>query len=216
MQKAKTDGLISLNTRPTGKRIRENNERIILKAAEVAFSETGFKGTSVTRIANLAGIPKANVHYYFPRKIDIYREVIDRVCQLWLDAADFRGSDEPETALRNYISAKMDLAYSEPLGSKLWAMEVLTGAPILGEFIREKLLDWFELEKAQVQSWIDQGLIDTVDVQTLFYMIWASTQHYADFSAQTAILNGDKALSRDQFETAKGTISQVILKGVGL
>ena len=106
MQKAKTDGLISLNTRPTGKRIRENNERIILKAAEVAFSETGFKGTSVTRIADLAGIPKANVHYYFPRKIDIYREVIDRVCQLWLDAADFRGSDEPETALRNYISAK--------------------------------------------------------------------------------------------------------------
>ena len=114
------------------------------------------------------------------------------------------------------LSAKMDLAYSEPLGSKLWAMEVLTGAPILGEFIREKLLDWFELEKAQVQSWIDQGQIDTVDVQTLFYMIWAATQHYADFSAQTAILNGDTALSRDQFEIAKGTISQVILKGVGL
>ncbi|MFT5505855.1 MAG: TetR/AcrR family transcriptional regulator, partial [Gammaproteobacteria bacterium] len=48
----------------------------------------------------------------------------------------------------------------------------------------------------------------------LLYMIWASTQHYADFSTQINVLNGGQPLSDDAFEEAKQTLVDVILKGL--
>jgi len=47
-------------------------------------------------------------------------------------------------------------------------------------------------------------------------MIWASTQHYADFSHQVAVLNEHQALSELQFERAVQTVTSVILRGIGL
>ena len=34
-----------------------------------------------------AGVPKANIHYYFPTKEALYRAVVERVLTAWLDAA---------------------------------------------------------------------------------------------------------------------------------
>ena len=51
--------------------IREENEKAILEAAEEVFAEYGFSGATTSRIAERAGIPKANLHYYFPTKEDI-------------------------------------------------------------------------------------------------------------------------------------------------
>jgi len=45
-------------------------------------------------------------------------------------------------------------------------------------------------------------------------MIWASTQHYADFSTQINVLNKGKPLSDEAFEEAKQTLINFILKGL--
>ena len=60
-----------------GKRtdIRRENESLILKAAEKVFAEAGFGGATMQLIADLAGLPKANLHYYFPTKEALYRRV---------------------------------------------------------------------------------------------------------------------------------------------
>src|SRR5262249_16803964 len=115
--------------RPT---IREENERALLEAAESIFADRGFAGATTSAIAGRAGVPKANLHYYFSTKEGLYRSVIERVLTAWLAAASsFDASDDPRRALSAYISAKMDLAREMPLASRIWSAEIMRGAPMI-------------------------------------------------------------------------------------
>src|SRR5579872_5317895 len=123
--------------------IRAENERVILEAAEAVFAEAGFKGATTAAIAARAGVPKANLHYYFPTKEELYRSVIERVLTAWLAAASsFDQSDDPSEALARYIGAKMDLAREMPLSSRIWATEIMRGAPAIQDFLDTTLTQW--------------------------------------------------------------------------
>ncbi len=123
--------------------IREENERAILAAAEAVFAEHGFGGATMAAIAARAGVPKPNVHYYFPTKERLYRAVVERVLTAWLEAASsFDTSDDPAEALTSYIGAKMDLARTMPLGSQIWASEIMRGAPVIQDFLDTTLTQW--------------------------------------------------------------------------
>ncbi len=211
---------INMKSKPkaTGKRaIREANERLIMEAAEQEFAQTGFKGATTEAIARRAGVPKANLHYYFSTKADLYNRVIEDVCGHWLAAAEpFDKTDDPRTALRGYITAKMDQARMRPYGSRVWAMEVICGAPVINSYLHTVLKPWYEKRTAQVNTWIRAGKMNPVDPQALFFMIWATTQHYADFGPQISVLNDDQILSEGQFIRATDQVCQIILTGVGL
>ena len=58
--------------------------------------------------------------------------------------------------------------------------------------------------------------MDKVEPYSLMYMIFATTQHYADFARQIEIFNNDHPLSDTQFAEAKENVVRIILKGVGL
>lgn len=60
----------------------------MLDAAEKIFAEYGFKGATTQMIADYAGIPKANLHYYFPTKEALYSQVVQNIFDIWLEAAD--------------------------------------------------------------------------------------------------------------------------------
>jgi len=112
--------------------IRKYNEDLILRAAEKVFAQTGYKGATTLDIAKMAGVPKANVHYYFSTKEQLYRRVIEDVGQYWIAAArPFDETDDPAQALCGYIRIKMKQARERPYGSKIWAMEVIRGAPVI-------------------------------------------------------------------------------------
>ncbi len=197
--------------------IRLSNEQAIMRAAEEVFAQLGFKGATTDAIARCAGVPKSNLHYYFSTKAALYRRVIENVCDSWLGAAQaLDHNDDPARALGAYIDVKMDQARSRPYGSRLWAMEVLRGAPEIESYLHETLKGWFDDHVDVLDRWAAAGKMDPVDPQTLFFMIWATTQHYADFASQIAVLNGDKPLSDAQFLRAKEQVRQIILKGVGL
>jgi TetR/AcrR family transcriptional regulator len=49
----------------------------------------------------------------------------------------------------------------------------------------------------------------------LLYMLWATTQHYADFGHQIETLNGGLPLSEAQWQAAKASVKAIILKGIG-
>jgi len=53
-----------------------------------------------------------------------------------------------------------------------------------------------------------------IDPMHLMFMIWATTQHYADFAAQIAILTGRSLDDEDFFATTRDTVLRVILTGV--
>jgi len=196
--------------------VREENERVILEAAEAVFAEHGFRGSTTSMIAKRAGIPKANLHYYFPTKEALYRRVVEKIFTIWLDAADsFDDCDDPVEALTSYISKKMEISRRHPMGSKVWANEILHGAPVIQDYLETTLRDWTASRAAIIERWIAAGLVDPIDPKYLLYMIWATTQHYADFNHQIETLNGMAPLSDQDFETAKQTVIRIILTGIG-
>jgi len=197
--------------------IRRDNEVKILEAAESVFAEKGFKGASMGLIAERAGVPKPNVYYYFGAKIDLYRRVVEDVCSIWLHAADlFDETDDPKEAIETYVRSKMDLARSRPHGSRLWAIEMASGAPFIQDYMRDTITPWLASREAIMKRWIAEGKMAQLETRYLFFMIWGTTQHYADFEAQINALNDNMPLSDSQFEQAKETVVRLILSSIQL
>jgi TetR/AcrR family transcriptional regulator len=195
--------------------IRAGHEEAILRAAEAVFAERGFTGATTAAIAARAGLPKANLHYYFPTKAALYRRVLTGVLEAWLSAADaFDTEAEPGEALGRYIAAKMDLARARPQGSRIFASEILRGAPEIQGYLDTTLRAWVESRGAVVRRWIADGALNAIEPRTLFFMIWATTQHYADFAHQVATLNGGRDLDDDAFADAKRQVVEVLVSGV--
>ena len=195
--------------------IREGNERAILAAAEAMFAERGFGGATLAAIAAKPGVPKPNVHYYFPTTERLYRAVVERVLTSWLDAADsFDTNDDPAEALTAYISSKMDLAREMPLSSQIWASEIMRGAPVIQDFLDTTLSQWVESRSRVLRKWIAAGKLRPIEPKILFYMIWATTQHYANAAHEIATLEGGAPLGDDAFERAKHQVVATILHGV--
>ena len=194
---------------------RADLEEAILRAAEAEFAEKGFEGATTSAIAARAGLPKANLHYYVSTKEALYRRVVEGVLAAWLDAArSFDSGATASEALTLYIESKMDLARAQPLGSRIFAREVMRGAPVIQDFLDGVLEPWVRERGAIVQRWIAEGQLRSLDPKVLFYMIWASTQHYADFAHQIAALNGGAPLDDHGFAAAKRQVVATLLRGV--
>lgn len=197
--------------------IRRRNVEKILLAAEYIFAEKGFAGATMNDIAQLAELPKSNLHYYFSTKEQLYREVLLGLLELWKqDALCFELYDDPRVVLTTYIRAKMTHSRTRAHGSKIWAHEIMHRAPVLGAQLSESLVEWAKLKQAKIRKWVDDGRIAPVDPAHLLYMIWASTQHYADFDYQIELLNDAQPLSDLQFERAVQSVTSVVLRGIGL
>ena len=198
--------------RPT---VRAENERVLLEAAEAIFAELGFSGATTAAIAKRAGVPKANLHYYFSTKEALYRAVVERVLTAWLAAAaSFDASEDPREALAAYIGAKMDLSREMPLASRIWTAEIMRGAPIIQDFLDTTLSEWVASRERAVRRWIAAGKLKPVDPKVLFYMIWATTQQYANAAHEIETLNGGRPLDEAAFERAKAQVIETILAGV--
>jgi len=204
-------------TAPQKSEIREENERVILASAEYIFAEHGFRGSTMQMIADHAHLPKANLHYYFSSKEKLYRQVVERIFTIWLEAADsFETSATPTRALSRYIARKMQLSRTHRYGSKVWANEVMHGAPIIQDYLETTLREWTETRIAVIERWIEAGQMRPVNPRWLLYMIWATTQHYADFVHQIETLNGDAPLADAQWDNATETVIGIILRGIGV
>ncbi len=195
---------------------RQEAEALILSAAEKVFAEAGFGGATMQLIADVAGLPKANLHYYFPTKELLYRQVVQKIFQIWLQAADiFDQADGPEEGIGAYIDAKMEISRRHADGSKVWASEVMHGAPVIQDYLETTLTDWTNGRIEVIERWIAEGRMAPIDPRHLLYMLWATTQHYADFGHQIDTLNGGSPLDDKQWEAAKSNIKTIILRGIG-
>ena len=196
--------------------IRAQNELLILQAAEKVFAEAGFGGATMQLIADMAGLPKANLHYYFATKEDLYRRVVQNIFEIWLHAADvFDKAPGPVEGIGAYIDAKMEISRRHPAGSKVWASEVMHGAPVIQDYLETTLRDWTTGRAAKIQHWIDGGKMAAINPEHLLYMLWATTQHYADFGHQIETLNGGVPLTDAQWQAAKDSVKSIILRGIG-
>ena len=197
--------------------IRKANETLILETAERVFALSGYQGASIAQIAREAGLPKANVHYYFKTKLDLYRQVLEQILDDWMEeASTFENYPGPEQALRAYVKAKMEFSRKRPYGSRVWASEVMSGAPVMEGFLGTTLKKWVDDRARIIRGWVRDGKIDPIHPRALLYMIWGTTQHYADFERQLVILNDGKEISDRQYRERTEQVVSLILSSVGL
>lgn len=200
----------------TGK-IRERNSEQILVAAEQEFVLHGFKGTSMQSIADRAELPKANIHYYFKNKANLYRAVLENITETWNEALEDMTPDmDPAIVLARFIDTKVQLSYTNPNGSKIFAMEIIQGAPHIKDAISGELREWVREKASVIQSWIDQGKMRPVEPTHLIFLIWSSTQHYADFNTQVLEIMNRREYDEQEINRISQFLKDIILTGCGL
>ena len=166
-------------------RIQRINTDAILEAALEVFSQHGFRGTTLDQIALAAGLSKPNLLYYFPSKEAIHITLLSGLMDTWL--APLRGMNpdgDPIDEIVSYVLRKLDMARDLPRESRLFASEIVHGAPRIFSQIESTLRDLVQEKSALIQRWVDAGKIAPVDPRHLIFSIWSTTQHYADFDVQ--------------------------------
>ena len=197
--------------------IRQANELLILQAAERVFARAGFGGATMLAIAEASSLPKANVHYYFGSKEVLYRSVLAQILSDWLEPTSCITADaEPRLAIEQYIRAKMTLAKSRPDGSKVFANELLHGAPVVKTLLQTDLRDLVVSKAAVIEGWADTGRMARVNATHLFFTIWAATQTYADFDVQVCAVLGRSELSTQDHADATEHVVSLLLRGCGV
>ena len=196
-------------------RIQREKQDIILEAALDIFSVHGFRGATIDQIAEAAGMSKPNLLYYFPRKEEIHRRLISELLVTWLEPLQEMDADgDPFPEIRSYIRRKLEMARDFPRESRLFANEVLQGAPRIEDALMGPLKALVD-EKAKVLlGWMEQGKLARTDPYHLIFSIWATTQHYADFDVQVRAVLGPERDGGGRFEDAARVLEQLFVDGL--
>ena len=178
---------------PRRTRIQQKNRETILDAALDVFSQHGFRGATVDQIAQAANLSKPNLLYYFPSKEAIHVALLSTLLDTWLEPLrrlDPEG--EPRAEILAYMHRKLEMSRTMPRGSRLFANEMLQGAPRMKAMLEGELRDLAQEKAGVIARWSAEGRIAAIDPYHLIFAIWALTQHYADFEVQVrAILGPD-------------------------
>jgi TetR/AcrR family transcriptional regulator len=181
-----------LGTDPAATRIQQRNRKRILEAALDVFSQHGYRGATLDQIAEQAGLSKPNILYYFAGKEEIHVTLLHQLMDRWLDPLrrlDSNGA--PLEEMLGYVRRKLEMSEAYPRESRLFANEILQGAPRITPLLEGDLKPLFIGAVAMIEGWMDRGAIVRTDARHLIFSIWATTQHYADFEAQIGVLMGD-------------------------
>lgn len=201
-------------SKPSQTRIQARNRQAILDAALDVFSAQGFRGATLDQIAERAGLSKPNLLYYFPSKEVVHAELLARLLDNWLDplrALDPKG--DPKAELMAYVRRKLDLARDYPRESRLFANEILQGAPRIADALSGDLKRLVDEKAAVIARWQAEGRLAALPPHHLIFSIWALTQHYADFDVQVRCVLGEGhdpyAEAQDYLETLFGRLLAV-------
>jgi len=188
----------------------------LLNAALDVFSVYGFSGASLDEIAQLANMHKSNIFYYYENKESLYVEVLTTVLQKWLAPLQTLESElEPTEALTHYLIQKIESSRDQPKASRLFALEIIQGAPHILPILKGPLKKLFKRKAKVIQTWQEQGKLSAeIDPELLILNIWAITQNYADFSTQIEMVTGKTLRNRSMFQRSIEHTVHVMLYGV--
>ena len=197
---------------------RDKLEADIVAEAVRVFAECGYEGASIATVAENAGLSKQNLMYYFPTKQALYERVLDGVLDEWLERMDSLADPEqdPRDVLRAYVQAKLKFSREQPWASRVYAMEVISGAQLYGDQIQKRVVPLLRKDIDVFERWIGEGKIGPINATHLLFAIWAMTQSYADFATQMALVLNRKQLSKKDFDDGERMITDMVLAAVAL
>ena len=212
--KRRQAGAKSRKTRPLT-RIQREKQDLILEAALDVFSLHGFRGATIDQIAEAAGMSKPNLLYYFPRKEEIHKRLLAEMLDIWLaPLREMSAHGDPIPEIRSYIRRKLEMSRDFPRQSRLFANEVLQGAPRIIDMLEGDLKQLVDDKAGVIEAWMDAGKLNRTDPYHLIFSIWATTQHYADFDVQVRAVLGPDRGGEGRFEDAARFLENLFMHGL--
>ena len=190
----------------TNTRIQQKNQAAIMAAGLEVFSQFGFRGSTLDQVADAAGLSKPNLLYYFKSKDAIYTALLSKLLENWLEPLhQMDDAGDPVEELLGYANRKLAMSRDFPRESRLFANEILQGAPRIKDVLAGELRELVLAKSIVIEGWITAGKIKPVDPVHLIFSIWSLTQHYADFDVQVRAILGDV----DPFKGAEAHLDAV-------
>lgn len=208
-------GVVLPSRKKKQSRIQKENRTLILEAALHVFSQDGFLGATLDRIAEHAGMSKTNMLYYYRSKDDIYQAVLEQTLEVWLGAfVEINPDGDPIEELRRYITLKLEMSARHPEVSRLFANEIRRGAPFIKGLLETRLKQLVDKKASFIRNWVEQEKLAPVDPYHLVFVIWACTQQYADFEAQTEAIIGAKSQKTAFCDSFSHSVLSILLHGI--
>jgi len=190
-------------------------QEAILAEAERQFARFGFEGVSLDSIAAALDLSRQNLLYHWPSKEDLYRAVLDSVMGEWMASMTaIAEADEPEAAIHAYVSVKLRFSRERASGNAVFTREIMAGAPRYRDVLKAQVMPLLHADVERFEHWADQGLIRRLDFTHLMFLIWSSTQAYADLGPQYSLYMGKPALDEEDFERARRLLTDIIWRSL--
>ena len=146
---------------------------------------------------------------------EIHRRLISTLLHTWLaPLREFDEDGDPFTEIRSYIRRKLEMARDYPRESRLFANEILQGAPRIMPMLEGELKSLVDEKAEIIKSWMRAGRIQRTDPWHLIFSIWATTQHYADFDVQVRAVLGPGRGGDGRFEDAARFLENLSMHGL--
>lgn len=190
-------------------------QEAILTEAERQFARFGFEGVSLDSIAAALDLSRQNLLYHWPSKEELYRAVLDSVMGEWMaNMSAIADADEPEAAIHTYVDVKLRFSRERPSGNAVFTREIMAGAPRYEDVLKAQVMPLLHADVERFEHWADQGLIRRLDFTHLMFLIWSSTQAYADLGPQFSLYMGKPQLDDDDFDRARRLITDLIWRSL--
>ena len=190
-------------------------QEAILTEAERQFARFGFEGVSLDSIAATLDRSRQNLLYHWPSKEDLYRAVLDSVMGEWMaNMTAIAEADEPEAAIQTYVAVKLRFSRERPSGNAVFTREIMAGAPRYQDVLKAQVMPLLHADVARFERWASEGRIQRMDFTHLMFLIWSSTQAYADLAPQFSLYMGKPALDEEDFERARELITSLIWRSL--
>lgn len=190
-------------------------QEAILAEAERQFARYGFEGVSLDSIAAMLDLSRQNLLYHWPSKEELYRAVLDSVMGEWMaNMSAIAEAVEPEAAIQTYVAVKLRFSRDRASGNAVFTREIMAGAPRYQDVLKAQVMPLLHADVARFEGWAAEGLIRRVDFTHLMFLIWSSTQAYADLGPQFSLYMGKPALDDKDFETARELITSLIWRSL--
>jgi TetR/AcrR family transcriptional regulator len=190
-------------------------QEALLAEAERQFARYGFEGVSLDTIAATLALSRQNLLYHWPSKEDLYRAVLDSVMAEWLEGMNaIADADDPEQAVGEYIAAKLRFSRERPSGSMVFTREIMAGAPRYADVLQARVLPLLRADVDRFERWAAEGRVRRVDFTHLMFLIWSSTQGYADLASQFSLIVGKPRLDERDFEAARVLITGLVWRSL--
>ena len=125
-------------------------------------------------------------------------------------------ASEPQAALNAYVEVKLRFSRDRATGNAVFTREIMAGAPRYQDVLKARVMPLLHADVERFERWADEGLIRRVDFMHLMFLIWSSTQAYADLAPQFALYMGKPRLEDADFEAARQLITSLIWRSLEL